>query len=201
MSTPLPEPIALEALLYRALNKLRTHFSTELATVNAAATSASLPTVPTPVPDASNYYLGIGIAQVEKILTNANVAVFVFPAAPSEDLEILSGSTPTEEFVNVGQSIQVLIAYRIAMSEPTIAFGKTMSSWDIMATRGMRYNAAVTRIFRTKMVGGAGITIIDGSDSLPGDTRLSEDGDPIIGYASTVWNFDQYVKRPMGCEV
>lgn len=201
MSTsPVSEGIALEAVMHRALALLSANLTTALASVATQASAHGLPAISTPAPRAESYYMGIGIEQVEKILSNASVAVFVFPAAPSDDLEVFSSGSPSEQYVNVAQAIQVLVAYRLGMYEPEEMFGKTGTVWDVMATRGLRYNAAVLNIFRSKLVGGSGIVTIDGSDSLPGDTRLSEDGDPIIGYASTVWSLDQYVLRPVGCE-
>lgn len=195
-----PEQIAQEALLVRVLTKLSKHFSTALATINTQAATAGLPTVPTPAPASTSYYIGIDIAQVERILSNSTVAVFVFPAAPPEDIEVFSGETPEVGFVNVSQAFQVLVAYRVAMYEPQPSWGKTQSQWDVMTQRGLRYNAAVTDIIRKKLRGGAGVQEIFGSDSLPGETRLTEDGEPLIGYASTVWSIDQYVQRPYGCE-
>ena len=193
MSGPVLEEIALEEALVLALTQISSYFEDALTTL-------ARPGIRTPVPDSQNYYLGISIAQVERIMTNANVAVFAFPASPPDEIEPNSGSSTTSQVRQIVY-VQILVAYRLGMYEPnTELFGKKLSTSDHMSLRGFRYNAAINRIMRTKMLNGAGIIGIDGSDILPGETRLTEEGEPLIGFASTLWGFEQIVTRTQGCQ-
>jgi hypothetical protein len=192
MSGPVLEEIALEEALVLALTQISSYFEDALTTL-------ARPGIRTPVPDPQNYYLGISIAQVERIMTNANVAVFAFPASPPDEIEPNSGASTTSQVLQIVY-VQILVAYRLGLYESIELFGKKLAASDVMSLRGFRYNAAINRIMRTKMLNGAGIIGIDGSDILPGETRLTEEGEPLIGFASTLWGFKQIVTRTQGCQ-
>lgn len=100
------------------------------------------PGIPLPAPD--RYALALSSESMEEALSNANVACFVFQAAPSETRQIISGSALEQSQVQ-STFIEIRIAYNQRLSAPYVpaTVGFQLTSQDILARRGYYYVGAV----------------------------------------------------------
>jgi len=191
--------MSVEALaVFEALEQVTAALQANLETwIDTRA--AEVTGLPMPAPGASDYYLAMSRADVDRIMQNSSVAVFISQAKPSAmGSETTKGISPTE-FGGVQITyFEVSIVYRLQQTEPIVAFGKTLTTHDVMALRGLLYAGAqmdVVRRFAPN--GGSVITSVESKDSdFAGAVRFDPNGEPIIGVSTIVWGFRQDITIP-----
>ena len=186
-----PEETSLDLLIVRTLKQLSAHLSTELAVV-------ALTGLPLPAPPSTAFHYAASELEVEQIVTNSDVACFVFQAGPSSFMEPVS-QDPALYTVNQQVSITVTVVFNMAQYTPFTMFGKTCSDSDIQSRRAARYNGAVARVMRTKLRGDAAIINVEKTDDAFGEYTLSDEQTP-VKYATSTWLITQVTLVPIGCE-
>jgi hypothetical protein len=187
---PVAEEISIDLALTRVLTQLSAYLPTELAVV-------SLVGLPLPAPDSSAYFYGIGERAIDVLFANSSVAVLVFQDAPST-IEMEASNTPALYVMEQNASISVVVAFKMTQYTPFARFGKTVTDSDIMAMRAARYNAAVSRVMRTRIMGDAGIINVNKTNDAFGD--YDTESDVVASNAFSTWEITQAVLVPVGCE-
>ena len=200
MPVSIPESVAVWKAIEACSVAMRAQFETS---VNAAAAEIisdpeALERLPLPTPTAQEYHYALNRSEIDRVIKNSNLAVFIHQGKPSTQLQERSLIPPNNQDISQLTFIEILIVYRIRNAKPIELLGKTFTPADIMSLRGYIYAGGIMDCVRQFASNGDSISLVQTKDSdFAGAVRFDPTGNPVIGVATVSWGMRQDLSKPL----